>query len=87
MIANEEKRWGVGKDTKIMSVGNSVGGLTTIEEKSLRALSKIGSKPIQGILEFSQKRHKKPKKPAIFLSKHSFFSHNEGRNYRENKGN
>lgn len=68
LISNEEKRWGVGKDTEIMSVGNSVGGLTTIEEKSLGALSKTGSKQIQGILEFSQKGHEKPTSHGMYLS-------------------
>ncbi|WFD09982.1 UxaA family hydrolase [Tepidibacter hydrothermalis] len=68
LISNEEKRWGVGSDTEIMSIGNSVGGLTTIEEKSLGALNKIGSKPIQGILEFNQQGHEKPTKPGMYLS-------------------
>lgn len=68
LIAEEEKRWSVGSDTEIMSVGNSVGGLTTIEEKSLGALYKIGSKEIQGTLEFNQKGHEKPEKPGLYLS-------------------
>ncbi|CAH2211953.1 UxaA family hydrolase [Tepidibacter aestuarii] len=68
LISNEEKRWGVGSDTEIMSIGNSVGGLTTIEEKSLGALYKTGSKPIQGILEFNQEGHEKPTKPGMYLS-------------------
>ncbi len=68
LISNEEKRWGVGSDTEIMSIGNSVGGLTTIEEKSLGSLYKTGSKPIQGILEFNQKGHEKPTKPGMYLS-------------------
>jgi altronate dehydratase large subunit len=34
--------------------GNIAGGLTTIEEKSLGAISKCGSKPIGGVLEYAQ---------------------------------
>lgn len=68
LIKAEEKRWSVGSETEIMSVGNSVGGLTTIEEKSLGALHKTGTKPIQGILEFSDKGHEKPKQPGFYLS-------------------
>lgn len=68
MISNEEKRWSVGNSTEIMSVGNSVGGLTTIEEKSLGALSKTGTKAIEGILEFNQCGHEKPEKSGMYLS-------------------
>ncbi|PAB59703.1 UxaA family hydrolase [Anaeromicrobium sediminis] len=69
LIADEEKRWSVpGADLETMSVGNSVGGLTTIEEKSLGALHKTGSKPIQGILQFNQMGYEKPTKPGMYLS-------------------
>ncbi|MCY6369970.1 UxaA family hydrolase [Clostridium ganghwense] len=69
LISDEEKRWSVpGADLETMSVGNSIGGLTTIEEKSLGALHKTGTKPIQGILEFSNKGHEKPTKPGMYLS-------------------
>jgi altronate dehydratase large subunit len=34
--------------------GNIAGGLTTIEEKSLGAIMKSGSKPIQGVLEYPE---------------------------------
>jgi len=36
------------------SPGNIAGGLTTIEEKSLGAISKSGSKPIRGVYEFGE---------------------------------
>jgi len=35
--------------------GNIEGGLTTIEEKSLGALAKTGSAPLEGVLEYAQK--------------------------------
>ncbi len=34
--------------------GNQAGGLTTIEEKSLGAISKGGTKPIQGMVEYAE---------------------------------
>ncbi|WP_250857990.1 UxaA family hydrolase [Oceanirhabdus seepicola] len=68
MISNEEKRWSVGSDTEVMSVGNSVGGLTTIEEKSIGALHKTGTREIQDVLEFNQQGHEKPEKPGMYLS-------------------
>lgn len=68
LIAEEETRWGVGSDTEIMSIGNCIGGLTTIEEKAHGSLHKIGAHPIQGILEFNQKGHEKPTVPGLYLS-------------------
>ncbi len=35
--------------------GNIAGGLTTIEEKSLGAIMKSGSRPIQGVLEYDER--------------------------------
>lgn len=46
-----------------VSVGNEDGGLTTIEEKSLGALCKAGTKPISGIL----KPAGRPNGPGLFL--------------------
>lgn len=52
MIADEEKRWKVpGAQMEFMCRGNVEGGLTTIEEKSLGAVHKIGSRPIMGVLK------------------------------------
>jgi altronate hydrolase len=38
-----------------VSPGNFAGGLTTIEEKSMGAFAKSGSRPIQGVIEVSQR--------------------------------
>lgn len=46
-----------------ISPGNFVGGLTTIEEKSLGAFSKSGSRPIQGVIKVSQP----PPCPGLWL--------------------
>jgi len=43
--------------------GNIKGGLTTIEEKSLGALAKTGSSPLQGALEYAEK----PKANGLFF--------------------
>jgi altronate dehydratase large subunit len=54
VIGNEEKRWSVpGSQVEFMCRGNVEGGLTTIEEKSLGAIQKSGSRPIKGVLENS----------------------------------
>ncbi len=68
MLANEEKRFRVpGCEMEFMCQGNVDGGLTTIEEKSLGAIHKSGSKPIQGVLEFSQRRVQKIPGPGFYL--------------------
>jgi altronate dehydratase large subunit len=46
-----------------VSPGNFVGGLTTIEEKSLGAFSKSGSRPIRGVIKVSQP----PPCPGLWL--------------------
>jgi altronate hydrolase len=46
-----------------VSPGNFAGGLSTIEEKSMGALIKSGSKPIQGVLKVSGK----PSCPGLWL--------------------
>lgn len=43
--------------------GNIKGGLTTIEEKSLGAINKSGSRPIQGVLEYWEK----PPYPGLWI--------------------
>jgi altronate dehydratase large subunit len=45
------------------SPGNFAGGLTTIEEKSLGAFAKSGSRPIQGVLRVSEQ----PPRPGLWL--------------------
>lgn len=46
-----------------VSPGNFAGGLTTIEEKSMGAFSKSGSRPIQGVIHVSQP----PPGPGLWL--------------------
>lgn len=72
VIKAEEARWSVpGVETEIMSVGNSVGGLTTIEEKTLGALHKYGTHPVQDVLEFNKHGVERPGKPGFYLSEAS----------------
>jgi altronate dehydratase large subunit len=46
-----------------ISPGNFAGGLTTIEEKSMGAFAKSGSKPIEGVLRVAQT----PPRPGLWL--------------------
>ena len=76
-IMMEQKRWTVpGTEVEFMCIGNVQGGLSTIEEKSLGAIHKSGTRPIQGVLENSDKLLEKPiKKWNIFSRWHdAFFS-------------
>ena len=41
------------------TAGNIAGGLTTIEEKSLGAIAKGGTRPIQGVYEYGERHHGK----------------------------
>ena len=50
-----------------MSKGNIDGGLTTIEEKSLGAIRKGGTKPIQGVLWNTWDRFALPDEPGLYL--------------------
>ena len=71
LVSAEEKRWHVpGSDVEIMSVGNSTGGLTTIEEKTLGAISKFGSREVMGILEAGPRgiETPDPARPGLYLS-------------------
>lgn len=66
---NELDRWTVeGAPCESMSIGNCVGGLTTIEEKSIGALHKTGSAPIQGFLQIGDTGIDKPNKHGFYLS-------------------
>lgn len=53
-VEERVKRAGVDMRGSQPTPGNIRGGLTTIEEKSLGAISKSGTKPIQGILNYGQ---------------------------------
>ncbi|MEF1259425.1 UxaA family hydrolase, partial [Vibrio harveyi] len=69
LIAEEERRWHIeGTDVETMSIGNSIGGLTTLEEKALGALYKTGTKPIQDVLEINPSGIQKPAQPGFYLS-------------------
>jgi len=46
-----------------VSPGNFAGGLTTIEEKSMGAFAKGGSRPIQGVIRVSQR----PPRPGLWI--------------------
>src|SRR5205823_874947 len=46
-----------------VSPGNFAGGLTTIEEKSMGAFAKSGSRPIQGVIKVSQS----PPHPGLWI--------------------
>jgi altronate dehydratase large subunit len=68
MVANEEKRWkSLDIEPTWMSPGNVEGGLTTIEEKSLGAIQKGGTSPIQGVLENSLHTLEKPTRNGLYL--------------------
>ena len=82
LILAEEARWDVpGADAEIMSIGNSVGGLTTIEEKALGALYKTGTKEIKGILEFSHLEIEKPTDKGLYLSEVTHLCGGSGINF------
>lgn len=82
LIDNEKKRWSVeGTDLETMSIGNSVGGLTTIEEKSLGALHKMGHKPIEDVLQINKDFIDRPTKPGFYLSEVTMLCGGAGVNY------
>jgi len=68
MIGRQERRMkAMGVDSRYMSKGNIDGGLTTIEEKSLGAIRKGGTRPIQGVLENSRRRLEMPNHKGLWL--------------------
>jgi len=68
MIGRQEKRMrAMGVDSRFMPRGNIDGGLTTIEEKSLGAVRKGGTRPIQGVLENSRAGLEAPSRPGLWL--------------------
>lgn len=73
----EQKRWTMpGVEVEFMCIGNVKGGLSTIEEKSLGAIHKSGTRPIQGVLEYSDEILEKPKKSGVYLQDGTMlFSH------------
>jgi altronate dehydratase large subunit len=68
MIERQEARMrGMGVDSRYMSKGNVDGGLTTIEEKSLGAIRKGGTRPIQGVLRNDREALDVPSRPGLWL--------------------
>lgn len=68
MIGRQEMRMRMmGIESRFMSRGNIEGGLTTIEEKSLGAVRKGGTRPIQGVLENSEERLERPRRGGLWL--------------------
>ncbi len=68
MIDRQERRMRMmGIESRFMSRGNIEGGLTTIEEKSLGAVRKGGTRPIQGVLENSEERLERPTRGGLWL--------------------
>jgi altronate dehydratase large subunit len=65
--AQEGRLKAMGVDSRWMSKGNIDGGLTTIEEKSLGAVRKGGTKPIQGVLFNDWDRFDRPSKPGLYI--------------------
>ncbi len=63
----EARQKAMGVDSRWMSKGNIDGGLTTIEEKSLGAVRKGGTKPIQGVLYNDWDRFDAPTKSGLYL--------------------
>jgi altronate dehydratase large subunit len=64
---DEERLKAIGVDSRWMSAGNIDGGLTTIEEKSLGAIRKGGTRPIQGVLQNNWDRFDRPNRPGLWL--------------------
>jgi altronate dehydratase large subunit len=68
MIERQEARMrGMGIDSRYMSKGNVDGGLTTIEEKSLGAIRKGGTRPIQGVLRNNREALDTSNRPGLWL--------------------
>ena len=61
----EEKAKAVGVDIRggQPTPGNIRGGITTLEEKSLGAIAKAGSRPLAGVLEYGER----PVKPGLYF--------------------
>lgn len=68
MIAQTEK-WAraSGIPSRHMSQGNIDGGLSTIEEKSLGAILKGGTRAIQGVLENNRAKLERPTTPGLYI--------------------
>lgn len=63
----ESRQKAMGVDSRWMSKGNIDGGLTTLEEKSLGAIRKGGTKPIQGVLYNDWERFDTPSDSGLYI--------------------
>lgn len=82
LIEQERQRWSVpGTEVETMSIGNSVGGLTTIEEKSLGALHKMGHQPITGVLQINKNGVERPQAAGFYLSEVTMLCGGAGVNF------
>ncbi len=63
----EARQKAMGVDSRWMSKGNIDGGLTTLEEKSLGAVRKGGTKTIQGVLYNNWERFDTPSEPGLYI--------------------
>lgn len=61
----EERAKAIGEDIRTINPvpSNIAGGITTLEEKSLGAIAKSGSMPIQGVLEYGER----PKRKGLYF--------------------
>jgi altronate dehydratase large subunit len=67
-ILSEEKEWTIpGLELEFMCKGNIMGGLSTIEEKSLGAVLKGGTRTVQGVLENSRRILERPSGGGLYL--------------------
>jgi len=68
MIERQRRRIrAMGLNSKFITKGNIEGGLTTIQEKSLGAIRKGGTRPIQDVLENSSGTLEKPVKSGLYI--------------------
>lgn len=67
VISNEEKRYTTGTEVEFMCKGNILGGLSSIEEKSLGSIHKAGSRKISGVLENSQRIVETPPAGGLYF--------------------
>lgn len=82
LIENERRRWSVeGADVETMSIGNCIGGLTTIEEKSIGSLHKTGTRKIIDILQINKDVVDVPKTPGFYLSEATMLCGGAGVNF------
>jgi altronate dehydratase large subunit len=68
MVERQEARMrAMGIDSRYMPKGNQDGGLTTLEEKSLGAIRKGGTRPIQGVLRNDRDALDEPGRSGLWL--------------------